>query len=349
MSENLCSGEPLAIVLSLIYVLTIKPITFFTNIHFLAEVPLVLKGTFDPLVLNNSYDPKLSGESLASFGTFISLVYENIGLGFAVIISCCVLLWKHNLVFIIAIQRVVDLHFVVIFVPLSHTNFFVLNEARWYFLMVYRLFSYGFLFGITAIIGFGRKEDTGSIKDMKHLLKISWVLLNMCLKLVTCSSAAATYLTVGIVQDLPVRASYFAFSLHRGLTALFTFGANTLLLQYEVHHREEPNNVFDRRLQACILKWEVHSHIAAWNDFISYGGLIVLNIYILAAGETADLQSSLITTLVFSVAGHLVAAASYIFGTKWCGRDSFASKGFEKVKAIFKPQENDESIKADVI
>ncbi len=325
--DNLFSGAPLAIVLSFIYLLS-KPVSFCTNIYYLAKVGL----KNDP-ALNESFDPEENGAAVAASVTFVSLLYETIGLAGGALLCCIFVLPRTcNFVQTLAVQRAIDLLFVVIFVPLSHTNFFVLGEVRWYFLMAYRLFYFGLIFAATAITGIGLDKTATTVTSWGHLGRITWKIIQICLKLLACSSALATYLTIGIVQDPPVRDSYFAFTFHRGLTSLFTLGANSLLLRFAVQEDQTSENKWDRRIRHFLLKWEPHSHVAAWNDFVSYGGLIVLNIYILAGGDS---HTSLIVTLITSIFGILLAAASYILGTKWCGRRSLVQVIFDRFKQTY--------------
>ena len=118
-------------------------------------------------------------------------------------------------------------------------------------------------------------------------------LVPISLKLLTCSSALSTYLTLGILQPFPVRVSYFAFSVVRGATALFSLGFSAIFLRWTLLEKESKE---DSGCYNSLARWldnyQAHVHLAFFFDAAAYGGLIVLNSYTIT---TPQAQSSIST------------------------------------------------------
>ena len=120
------------------------------------------------------------------------------------------------------------------------------------------------------------------LKCVIIFLEVSIKMIVIGLKLMTCSSALSTYLSIGIlVKSFPFRVAYFSFTLLRGVTAIFSLSFAAILLRHAVLKEDE------KEKESCITKalnglskWEPHTHISFIVDMITYGGLLALNFII---------------------------------------------------------------------
>ena len=192
--------------------------------------------------------------------------------------------------------RGADLLIALMVAPFSHTYFFILG-GTWYIIMVVRLGFYSLTFAAAVISGIrcfcgcfcliclecSNATHGVEIRNCGHLIAvIIGKLVPISLKLLTCSSALATYLTLGILQPYPVRVSYFAFSVLRGATALFSLGFSAIFLRWTLLEEEsKEDSGFYNSLGRWLDNYQAHVHIAFFFDLAAYGGLIGLNGYIL--------------------------------------------------------------------
>ena len=259
----------------------------------------------DILVLKCSTDPKETGPNAAQVFSFFSIYWETLGLGtgwiFVLFLSwCCRQNYRTDKLEYFKAVQWFDLQLALLCGPFSHTHFFLL-EGFWYIAVIIRLACYAVIFTSAVIVGmripciiclcidcgdFGCKDDISNveIRNCKHLFRVViGKLIPIALKVLTCSSALATYLCIGITQSFPVRVCYFTFSMLRGVTSLFSLGFSATFLRWEVLNEEEkiPDNSQVARLLAWLENYEPHTHGAFVFDIISYIGLIVLNIIIL--------------------------------------------------------------------
>ena len=206
---------------------------------------------------------------------------------------------KQGCVGYLEVLRFGDLEFAALFAPFGNVGLFILG-GPWYILIVVRLAFYAIIFSTSVIAGVravwiiccccylcecGCNNDNIEIKSWKHLISnILIKVVSIGLKLLTCSSALATYLTIGILQPFPIRVAYFTLTMLRGFSALFSLMFTASLLRYDVLSEEEKTNKHSRfgKVLGFFNDYEPQKHIAFVMDLVTYFGLIVLNIYIAA-------------------------------------------------------------------
>lgn len=302
-STTLCSSDSLVNTISVVQVIA-KVVLIAANGVYLGIVGWGAAGTIDILGVNKSTDLSKAGESFASLVTFIAFVYEIVAVLILPIYggffwSCC---WRKKLehgascMNFLEFIRLGDLEFAFIFAPFSNVNLFYLGKG-WYALLVYRLFFYSITFAAAVIAGVrfvfaiycfvicecACNSEVVEIRNLKHLItEVCVKMLVIALKLMTCSSALSTYLSLGIlVKNFAFRVAYFSFTLLRGLTAIFSLTFTALLLRHTVlkGDEKESENCLTR-----VLNWlsdkEPHVHISFVVDMICYGGLLALNFVI---------------------------------------------------------------------
>lgn len=126
-------------------------------------------------------------------------------------------------------------------------------------------------------------SEAVEVRNCKHLvLKVGVKMFVIALKLMTCSSALSTYLSLGIlVKNFAFRIAYFSFTLLRGLTALFSLSFTAVLLRHAVLKEDELEDENDTtKLLNWLGNWEPHTHISFVVDMVTYGGLFALNFII---------------------------------------------------------------------
>ena len=290
-----------------------KPIMIVANIVYLVIIGFP-PGTGIDLTFGFGTTPHKNMSSIIAGGretgyfiTFFFSLYEIVIILFAPLYFgffwlCCKWtkkLEKQGCVGYLEVLRFGDLEFAALFVPFGNVGLFILG-GPWYVLIVVRLAFYAVTFATAVIAGVravwiiccccylcecGCNNDNIEIKNWKHLiLNILVKVVSIALKLLTCSSALATYLTVGILQPFPIRVAYFTFTLVRGFSALFSLMFTASLLRWEVLNDEEKVNKSSRlgKVLGFFNEYEPQKHLAFIMDLVTYFGLIALNIYIAA-------------------------------------------------------------------
>lgn len=262
------------------------------------------QGTLDILGTNKSTNLEKAGQTFSSLVTFIAFVYEIVIILFFPIYGgfwwvCC---WKKKLENgsscsnFLEFLRLGDLEFAFLFAPFSNVNLFYLGKY-WYALLIFRLAFYSITFAAAVIAGIrfifaiycfvlcecACNSEAVEVRNFKHLiLEVGAKMVIIALKLMTCSSALSTYLSVAIlVQNFAFRIAYFSFTLLRGVTAILSLSFTAALLRYTVlkEDEKEKNNRMTRLL-GWLNENEPHVHISFIMDVITYGGLLALNFVI---------------------------------------------------------------------
>ena len=302
-SPALCSSVSLVTTISVLQVLG-KVLLIVVNIVYLALVGLDQPGTLDILGTNKSTDLSLAGKSFANLVTFISFVYEIIVIVLVPVYAGCLwtCCWRKNLQSggsfdnFLEFLRLADLEFAFFFAPFSNVNLFYLGKG-WYVVLLYRLAFYSITFAAAVIAGVrfifaiycciicecACNSEAVEVRNFKQLfLDVGVKMTLIALKLMTCSSALSTYLSLGIlVKSFAFRVAYFSFTLLRGVTAIFSLSFTAILLRHAVlkeDEKEDENHITD--MLNWLSKWEPHTHISFVVDMITYGGLLALNFVI---------------------------------------------------------------------
>lgn len=281
-----------------------KVVLIIGNGIYLGVVGWDQQGSIDILGTNKSTNLEKAGQSFANLVTFVAFVYEIIVIvAFPIYVgfwwvSC----WRKqlktgtNFYNFLEFLRLGDLEFAILFAPFSNVNLFYLGKY-WYALLIFRLAFYSITFAAAVITGIrfifaigcfvlcecACNSDTIEVRNFKHLiLEVGVKMIVISLKLMTCSSALSTYLSLGIlVKSFAFRVAYFSFTLLRGVTALFSLSFTAALLRYTVLKEDEKNtNSGMTRFLGWLNEKEPHVHISFAVDMITYGGLLALNFVI---------------------------------------------------------------------
>lgn len=308
--EHLCGSQTLINFVAAIHFLSL-PIVIGVNIYYLVENfdsrPPRAKDfvTSDLLALQlNTSNPRALGLYIADLLSDVAVFWETGVLIAAMFVGFCFvplcMVRQKDRAFscreLCEFVRGADLLIALIVAPFSHTYFFILG-GKWYIIMAVRLGFYSLTFAAAVISGIrclcgsfclicfecSNATHGVEIRNWGHLIGVIIAkLVPISLKLLTCSSALSTYLTLGILQPFPVRVSYFAFSVVRGATALFSLGFSAIFLRWTLLEEESKE---DSGCYNSLARWlddyQAHVHLAFFFDAAAYGGLIVLNSYIL--------------------------------------------------------------------
>ena len=299
----LCNSPALVKAVSTLQALG-KILLIVVNAVYLGLVGWDQPGTIDILGTNKSTDLLLAGKSIANRVTFISFVYEIFVVVFAPFHAGCfwICCWQKQLQGgkgfweFLEYLRLVDLEFAFLFAPFSNINLFYLGKG-WYALLIYRLVFYSITFAAAVIAGVrfifaicccifcecACNSEAVEVRNCKHLvLEVGVKMVVIALKLMTCSSALSTYLSLGIlVKSYAFRVAYFTFTLLRGVTAIFSLSFTAILLRHAVLKQDEKENENSTtELLNWLSKWEPHTHVSFVIDTVTYGGLLALNFVI---------------------------------------------------------------------
>ena len=299
----LCSSPALINAISVLQVFG-KVLLIVVNAVYLGLVGWDQPGTIDILGTNKSTNLLLAGKSFANLVTFISFVYEIIVIVYVPFHAGCLwtFCWQKQLQSgkgfwnFLEFLRLADLEFALMFAPFSNVNLFYLGKG-WYVVLIYRLAFYSITFAAAVIAGVkfifaiycciicecACNSEAVEVRNCKHLmLEVGVKMVVIALKLMTCSSALSTYLSIGIlVKSFAFRVAYFSFTLLRGVTAIFSLSFTAVLLRHAVLKEDEKEN--DNRITKVLnwlSKWEPHTHISFVVDMVTYGGLFALNFII---------------------------------------------------------------------
>lgn len=299
----LCNSPALVKAVSTLQALG-KILLIVVNAVYLGLVGWDQPGTIDILGTNKSTDFLLAGKSIANWVTFISFAYEIFVVVCAPFHAGClwVCCWQKQLQSgmgfweFLEYLRLVDLEFAFLFAPFSNVNLFYLGKG-WYVVLIYRLVFYSITFAAAVIAGVrfifaiccciicecACNSEAVEVRNCKHLiLEVGVKMVVIALKLMTCSSALSTYLSLGIlVKSFAFRVAYFSFTLLRGVTAIFSLSFTAILLRHAVLKQDEKENENSTtKLLNWVSKWEPHTHVSFVIDTVTYGGLLALNFVI---------------------------------------------------------------------
>ena len=132
--------------------------------------------------------------------------------------------------------RFADLQFVLIVAPFTNTHLYALG-GWWYIVIVVHLAFYGITFAAAVVAGMrfvcacyckvfftcGCDKDVLEIRNKKHLfLEIGFALVPIFIKINASSSAIATFAKLSNKGGPNFQNAYFAFTLIRSITSLFS-------------------------------------------------------------------------------------------------------------------------------
>ena len=194
--------------------------------------------------------------------------------------------------------RYYDIQIALTFSPFASVNLHYVGGLYWFFIIirtcVYCItFTAAVILGIRVVIAIWCFKITDfvccsngeavEIKNLKHLLKdIGLQLISIMNKLMTSSSALATFFKIGIIQRDPVKYAYMAFTVLSCFNAISSALYNAILLRWIV--MKEDNKADDScgsNTLEFLKNKAPSSHISFTLAVCINCGLIVLNSYIL--------------------------------------------------------------------
>ena len=193
--------------------------------------------------------------------------------------------------------RFADLQFVLIAAPFTNARLYTIG-GWWYIVIIVRLVFYGITFASAVVAGMrfvcacyckvfctcGCDNDVLEIRNKKHLfLEIGFALVPIFIKINASSSAIATFVKLGNHGGLNFQKAYFAFTIIRSITSLFSLIFSGAMLRWAVlkkEHKWEDRSWLTKWLR-FLNKYQPHIHGSFFFDMLTYFGLIVLNLILL--------------------------------------------------------------------
>ena len=308
--KPLIGGHALNIFFTVVQIIA-KPIVIAVNVVYLVEI--ITKGQVQPtpdadILGNENSDPdylRMVARFFSTATTYFCILYECLFLVTGPITAiflwtCC---WRRHGNFrasccrkYLEFLRFNDLEVAVLLAPFANIDFFFLG-GKWYSVLIVRLLFYAITFAAAVIAGMrfvcgtscfyccacACNTEVIEIRTYKQLFAgMGFQLLSIFLKLMTASSAFATYLQLGIQGDYSFRLTYLTFTVIRGVSSMFSLGFTAALLRWMVLKREfrEKKSCLSRLLR-WVDNYQPHTHIVFIIDMVCYIGLVALNVRLL--------------------------------------------------------------------
>lgn len=294
-NRPLCGSNALVNIVAFAHVSS-KVIMVISNITYLIIISNVQKKPF--------FNPKQEeGRTLSYYLTFLGSIHEIIYiLLLPIFLAACHSCWKITSKTFCAYLRYGDLQFALTFAPFVSVHLHYLGGWYWIFIVI-RVVFYSTTFVAVVIVGIRfliavycwklvdiaccGNADAVEIKDFKHLFRdVGIQLITVMTKLLTGSSALATYFKIAVIQKDPVRYVYLGFTLLSCANAVASLLYNAILLRWVVMKEDDKadDSIGSKTLE--ILKFKAPcSHISFALGLIINLGLIGLNSYILGSGN----------------------------------------------------------------
>jgi len=263
--------------------------------------------------------------TIAYWITRVSLFYElTVGYGTNLIVACCLFRfykcqWQRLCCFnldetrmneiIRAVRPLVifDCISVVLLGPIGNVQMFVLKCPEGYVSVVLRIGFYLSALSLPTVYVYLRNRDEEP--QLGELTDLVSILIKIALRLVTCSSCLATFITIAYPEQEAFRYTYLAFTIIIGITALLTY--------YEAVAKLV--EVARDKTDSCVKFHDYFNHFIFWPSTIANLGLLGMNAYILNKYLSSAGFSSSGVSLVLNCLGFIVGTAIYTFGSKFCG------------------------------
>ena len=315
-----------------VYVSLVRGICYLT--------PFNSANLFNSTNLSNSTSTKpynnITSEPLpievAFWITRVSLYYESlVGAGTFIIVVCCLSRFykcqhqrrscfkidetrMNELIRAIRPLVIFDCIFVVLMGPIGNVQMFVLKCPEGYVSVVLRIGSYLLALSLPTVYAYHRNRDEEP--QLGELTGLVGILLKIALRLVTCSSCLATFITIAYPEPEAFRYTYLAFTIIVGTTALLTYyEAVAKLVEVALD-----------RMDSCVMFHECFNHFMFWLSTIANLCLLGMNAFILNKYLSSKGFSSSGTSLVLNSASFVIGTALYSFGSKFCGHGPLCKK-----------------------
>lgn len=200
-----------------------------------------------------------------------------------------------------------DCVFVVLMGPIGNVQMFVLKCPEAYVSVVLRIGFYLSALSLPTVYAYlHNRDEEPQLGELKDLVGI---LIKIALRLVTCSSCLATFITIAYPEQEAFRYTYLAFTVIIGVTALLTY--------YETVGKLV--EVTLDKMDACMKFHECFNHFIFWPSTIANLGLLGMNAYILNKYLTSKGFFSSGVSLVLNFTSFVIGTVIYTFGSKFCG------------------------------
>jgi hypothetical protein len=206
-----------------------------------------------------------------------------------------------------------DCAVIILLGPFGNVYLFLLGCKDAYVKILLRIGFYLSTISLPAAFSYiGRQKDNPD-PNGDSFKSVLFILLNLGLKLASCSSCLATFIDIAYPEALAVRFAYLAFTIIVGLSALATYYETLLKLWELVKDWEEE----------CVPLHSWLNHFTFWPSMIANLGLLGLNSYILykysiTAGGDLD-SSSPAVSLGLNLVSLVYLIPNYIFRAVFCG------------------------------
>ena len=196
---------------------------------------------------------------------------------------------------------------VVLMGPIGNVDMFVLKCPEGYVSVAIRIGFYLSALSLPTVYAYLRNRDEepklGELKDLVGIL------IKIALRLVTCSSCLATFITIAYPEPEAFRYTYLTFTIIVGVTALLTYYETVAKLV----------EVARDKMDSCVVFHECFNHFIFWPSTIANLGLLGMNAYILNKYlSSAGFHSSGVS-LVLNCVSFIIGTALYTFGSRFCG------------------------------
>ena len=271
--------------------------------------------------------------TVASWITRVSLYYELVvGYGTAFIVGCCLCRfykcqWQrlgclnvdetrmNEIIKTIRPFVIFDCIFVVLLGPIGNVQMFVLKCPEGYVSVALRIGFYLSALSLPTVYAYLRNRDEepqlGELKDLVGIL------VKIALRLVTCSSCLATFITIAYPEQEAFRYTYLAFTIIIGVTALLTYYETVAKL----------GKIALDKMDACMKCHEWFNHFIFWPSTLANLGLLGMNAYILNKYLSSAGFLSSGVSLVLNCVSFIIGTAIYTFGSTFCGHGPLYKKG----------------------
>ena len=251
--------------------------------------------------------------------TLVSIYYEfAIGLLIILSVFCCIYMcctgeldctdcsYKALKPFVIF-----DCIVIILLGPFGNVYLFLLGCVDAYVKILLRIGFYLSTISLPAAFSYiGRQKDNPDPNE-DSFKSVLFILLNLALKLASCSSCLATFIDIAYPEALAVRFAYLAFTIIVGLSALATY-YETLLKLLEL---------VQDWVEQCIPFHSWLNHFTFWPSMLANLGLLGLNSYILYKYSVTEggAGSSPAVSLGLNILSLAYMIPNYVFRALFCG------------------------------
>ena len=193
--------------------------------------------------------------------------------------------------------------------PFGNVYLFLLGCIDAYVTILLRIGFYLSTISLPAAFSYIGRQKENPDPNADSFKSILFILLNLGLKLASCSSCLATFIDVAYPETIIVRFTYLAFTIIVGLSALATY-YETLLKLLEV---------VQDWVEQCVPFHLWLDHFTFWPSMLANLGLLGLNSYILYKYFGTSGAYSPGVSLGLNLVSLIYMLPAYVFRAVFCG------------------------------